>query len=286
MQALISSRKGFYLNFTLTQILLDLNGCIMKLFPIQLTVSLSLFFIILQPAHGEDFNKDVFSPRPFLNSTDYVSQDEGVSGDTWFHPGDSKHYSGIRRKMLRAHQVTGLLTWGLWLATNLAGEKALDSLKPETDLPAMFYLAQDPTNNLPMYGALKYNNPSLLLLSNDQAYINRMLPMYYLITDNAEWESENGSQHKSLAAATIGMYALTASLGLFSPPRFEETHTEGVDSIFLHKGLALVHLAAMLSMGPLGEQIEHGGPSAARKMQNAGWGGFTALSAAIVVVYF
>lgn len=160
--------------------------------------------------------------------------------------------------MLQWHQTAGFALWGLWLATNIKGEEAIRSLKR----------TQEPAANV-------------LLLANP----SQNWPLYYLAMNRSEWHSRRGgSAHRSLAGLTVGAYALTAGLSLLAPSR--DVEYDGFDSVSAHKLLALVHFAAIASMPSLGKRIEHKGPRAARQMQNAGWAGFTALSASIVVFYF
>jgi hypothetical protein len=221
-----------------------------------------------------------FDPRPFVNPLSPGTAD--LSG--WYS--GEKKYAGTRKNILRAHQVAGMTTWLLWLATNLEGEKAYKKLKPDMELPALLFYSQNPATNLPLALAMKYDNPALLLMNGGQNNISGQLPLYYLVRENSEWKAEGGSPHKSLGMATAGMYAVTASLALLAPSRFKEAESEGFDSIFFHKGLAVLHLAAMLALPSLGEKIEHQGPAAAQGMRSVGWAGFSALTLAFGVVYF
>jgi len=209
---------------------------------------------------------------PFLNSGWY-------SGD--------KQYAQTRKRMLRFHQFSGLTTWMLWLATNLEGEEALKELKPKTQLPALFLYSQNPQANLPLYLAMVEDNPAFLFLSGDSNYVTQNYPLYMLVRQNSEWSAgADGDSHKQLAHATAGFYFLTASLALLSPSKSADAKKRGFDSIFFHKGLALLHFAAMASLPALGEDIEHKGKAGAGSMQSAGWAGFTALTMAMFVVYF
>jgi len=160
--------------------------------------------------------------------------------------------------MLQYHQIAGMATWGLWLATNLKGEEAIHSLKRTAELPA-----------------------NALLLANPQ----QNWPLYYIMMEKSQWKARRGgSAHRSLASLTVGAYALTAGLSLLAPSRARET--DEFDSVSAHKLLALVHFAALASMPMLGKKIEHKGPAAARTMQNVGWAGFGSLSVAVAVFYF
>lgn len=173
-------------------------------------------------------------------------------------PEDEAARQMLRHDMLQYHQMAGIATWGLWLATNLKGEEAIHSLRRTAEPVA-----------------------NALLLANPQ----QNGPLYYLIMQNSQWKAKRGgSAHRSLASLTVGAYALTAGLSLFSPARARETGE--FDSVSAHKLLALVHFAALASMPMLGKKIEHKGPAAARTMQNVGWAGFGTLSVAAVVFYF
>ncbi|MCE9599326.1 MAG: hypothetical protein K8S54_15285 [Spirochaetia bacterium] len=165
--------------------------------------------------------------------------------------------TSMRREMLQWHQITGLATWGFWLATNLEGEKALHSLRRTAE----------PTANA-------------LLLLNPQ----ENLPLYYALMSRSEWKATRGGGHRALAGATVAAYALTAGLSVLAPSRERES-TE-FDTVSAHKLLALFHLAALASMPALGKRIEHGGPKAAHSMQRAGWAGLGALTVSIGVFYF
>ena len=164
-----------------------------------------------------------------------------------------------RRTMLNLHQGFGLATWAFWLATNIAGDQALDHLRPANEELANVLLLQDPRNNLPIY--------------------------YYLMR-TSEWKVKGGSPHRSLAGITMGLYFATAGLSLFAPARFEAAERGGWDAMSTHKLLAVFHFAAMLSLPVLGARIEHHGPAAARDMEAVGWAGFSAFSVAVAVFYF
>lgn len=164
----------------------------------------------------------------------------------------------LRHDMLQWHQISGMATWALWLATNLKGEESIRSLR-RTNEPAA----------------------NAILLANPQ----QNWPLYYLVLNNSEWKAKRGGgEHRALAGLTVGAYALTAGLSLLAPSRARETGD--FDSVSAHKLLALVHFAALASMPALGKKIEHKGPAAARRMQQVGWAGFGTLSVAVAVFYF
>ena len=161
--------------------------------------------------------------------------------------------------MLNLHQGFGLATWAFWLATNIAGDRALDHLHPANEEIANVLLLQDPQSNLPIY--------------------------IYLVR-TSEWKVQGGSPHRSLAGMTMGLYFTTAGLSLLAPAKFQAAEHGGWDIMSTHKLLAVFHFAAMLSLPVLGARIEHQGPGAARSMQAVGWAGFGAFSVAVAVFYF
>lgn len=165
----------------------------------------------------------------------------------------------LRRTILDWHQLLGMVTWGLWLATNYEGERALSRLYPRNEPVANYLLLQNPRDNF---------------------------PLYYVLMHNSEWKVRGGSSHRGLASATVGFYLVTAGLALAAPSRYDETDHYVWDGMMVHKVAAILHLAAMLALPSLGKKIEHEGPRGARGMQNAGWGGFAAFSIAIAVFYF
>lgn len=249
----------------------------------------SIFFL----SAGGVLARDLAWDNPFNVSTTYFQQsgEQTDSGGSdagglkgWFS-GDKVH-AKTRKTMISAHQIAGALTWGLWLATNVEGERALKNLRPDMDLPAYALYASDPSQNLPIFMALKYDNPGYIALTNNQSYMQQYIPLYYLLRENSEWSAgAAGDRHRNLAMATTSAYAITATLALLAPSRSRE-FDRGIDSVFFHKGLALLHFAAIAAMPSLGEKIEHEGRSGASGMQTAGWAGFSALSVAIVTVYW
>lgn len=195
----------------------------------------------------------------------------------------------LRRTMLDWHQIMGITTMGLWLATNLAGEEANDHLYSTADEQARFLLLTNPqySNDPLYYFMLQDPGPRSItaeyFLSLDPA---RNAPAYFAMKSAEEWRSrKSGDRHKALAYATFTSYAITASLSFFAPSRIESTEP-GFDSIFFHKAMIPIHLAAMLMMPKLGKDIEHYGPSAAERMEQAGWTGFGALSIAFFTITF
>lgn len=200
-----------------------------------------------------------------------------------------------RRKMLEYHQLSGFITLGLWLATNLEGEKAKDSLYRKSDEYAKVlllshpeYASNDPLYAVSLFQGLDQNSiAATYFLLKDPA---NNLPLYLALKSNEEWYAKNsGDFHKELAYATFGMYALTAGLAFFAPKRVVDSEDSDVNiysPIFAHKALIPFHLAAMLMLPALGQRIEKHGPEAARDMQQVGWAGFGAFSLSLLVITF
>ena len=209
-------------------------------------------FPTVAPVSGEASNLELRIPRPNLQTS---GAETGPNAD---HESVRSRIRW-RRSMLSAHQWTGILAWGFWLATNLAGEQALRGLHRRNEDQLNFFLLQNPQQN----------------------YL-----LWQVARDHAEWESGNGDTHRSLATATWTLYGVSAALAIFAPSRFEEAEREGIDSIFLHKSLALVHFAAMVALPFVAKRVEHDGPAGARAMQTIGWTGFGALTMSAVVLYF
>lgn len=164
-----------------------------------------------------------------------------------------------RRSMLEWHQLAGFVTWGLWLATNLEGERIAGS-----------------------HRRVGEDSMRLLWLSDPDRYT----PLYLLYQENAERHTtKSSSTHIGLAAATGVAYAITASLALFAPSVYDAAEHDGFDSIWWHKALAFIHLAAMIALPALAHRAEEG-PEGVQTMRNVGWTGFGALSMSIAVLYF
>ncbi|TGK23799.1 hypothetical protein EHO98_03820 [Leptospira stimsonii] len=200
-----------------------------------------------------------------------------------------------RRNMLEWHQISGFITLGLWLATNLEGEKAKDSLYRKSDEFAQVLLLTHPeyATNDPLYAVAAFQGLNQNSIAADYFLLKdpaNNLPLYLALKSQEEWEAKNsGSFHKQLAYATFGMYALTAGLAYFAPKRIVDSEDSDVNiysPILAHKALIPIHLAAMLLLPSLGQRIEKHGPEAARDMQQVGWAGFGALSLSLLVITF
>ncbi|TGK33425.1 hypothetical protein EHQ12_06705 [Leptospira gomenensis] len=212
-----------------------------------------------------------------------------------FSPKPEKKDLLIRRSMLEWHQIAGFVTLGLWLAANIEGEKAKDSLYRKSDEYSQLVLLTRPeyANNDPLYVvaiAQGLNQNSIAadyLLLKDPA---SNFPLYLALKSQEEWEAKHsGSSHKQFAYAAFGMYFLTAGLAYFAPKRIVDSEDSDVNiysPIFAHKALIPIHLASMLLLPALGQRIEKDGPDAVRDMQQVGWIGFGAFSLSLLVITF
>ena len=194
------------------------------------------------------------------------NQNQDVPADVSKIMSDQARYDQMqtRREMLGWHQWAGIAAWGLWLATNLSGEQALHNLRRTNDPLIQYFILTAPQNANPL--------PNLALAT--------------ALRDNSRWHSPGSDAHVGLAIATFATYGLAAGLAFFSPDRFEETERGEFDSIFFHKALAFVHLAAMLALPFLAEGPEERGPAGAQAMRAVGWTGFGALTVSVAVFYF
>ncbi len=200
-----------------------------------------------------------------------------------------------RRNFLEWHQLAGFSTLALWLGTNLAGEKASDSLYRKSDEFAQLILLTRPeyANADPLYAvALSTLNRNSIsadyLLLKDPT---NNAPLYFALKSNEEWEArKSGSMHRNLASATFAMYAVTASLAYIAPSRIETEESDSSPRVFspllAHKAMIPIHLLSMLMLPSLGMQIGKEGPHAAQQMSDVGWAGFGALSVAVLMITF
>lgn len=194
-----------------------------------------------------------------------------------------------RREFLNTHQIMGLTTLGLWLATNLVGDEAKESLYSSADEQARFLLLANPgySNDPLYYLAIQEPGPRSFtaeyFLSRDPT---NNAALYLALKSQEEWKSrKSANMHRTLAYATFASYAITAGLAYFAPEGVKSDEP-GIDSIFFHKAMIPFHLAAMFMLPKLGEEIEHRGPSAAEDMEHVGWAGFGALSIAFFTITF
>lgn len=219
----------------------------------RIPASLLIFSCALGALHAEDPGS---STTPVTTTVDASENAQASSLST-------------RRTMLQWHQAAGLLTLGLWLATNLAGERAYDAY------PALGRLVNE-----------ENQSTVLFLLLQDQQRFQTVQPLLLMQLTAYDRFEKRVTAHRGLAQATWGMYALTAGLSLFAPKRYSEADRGGIDSIFIHRALAIVHAAAMLRLAYLGPRMEKGGAGAVRQMKDTGWAGFAALGASFVVMAF
>ncbi len=86
------------------------------------------------------------------------------------------------------------------------------------------------------------------------------------------------SFHKTTLPLTIGLYSTTAALALLSPPKPIRLGRGGIDSITIHRWLAVGHLAGMFITPMLGED------GAGRVHYAMGYATFATFSAAMLTV--
>lgn len=134
----------------------------------------------------------------------------------------------VRRTMLVAHQVMGMLTLGGMVAQGIVGAK--------------------------LYNASGSNYQSLK------------------------------DTHEGLAAAVNVGYFSTAALSLFAPPKMLNER-KGYSSIKLHRGLAIVHLSAMIATNILAGSLE-GNPNLRPYHRAAAYTAFGAFAASMIVIKF
>lgn len=194
-----------------------------------------------------------------------------------------------RRSLLNLHQIGGMTTLALWLATNIEGEKALKSMYRRSDESARMLLLTRPEYAVgdPLYFAA-LRQPDRRSIAADYFLAKdpqRNAPLYFALKQSEEWEARRaGSLHRSLAMATFAAYTVTAGAAFLAPEGVNYKR-EGYDSVFFHKAMIPVHLASMLVLARLGSQVEHR-EGAAYEMQRAGWTGFGALSIAFLTITF
>ena len=134
----------------------------------------------------------------------------------------------VRRTMLVAHQVMGMLTLGGMVAQGIVGAK--------------------------LYNATGSNYQSLK------------------------------DTHEGLGAAVNIGYFSTAALSLFAPPKMLNER-KGYSSIKLHRGLAIIHLSAMIATNILAGSLE-GNPSLRPYHLAAAYTAFGAFAASMIVIKF
>jgi len=100
-------------------------------------------------------------------------------------------------------------------------------------------------------------------------------------------EYELLNKHRNLVKFTIASYYLTASLALFSPPPLVR-HKKETSSISIHKALAWVHFAGMISTPLLGLSVKKSSdPIKARRIHRiSGYITLASLTSAMIVITF
>ncbi len=90
--------------------------------------------------------------------------------------------------------------------------------------------------------------------------------------------------HEALAAGVNFGYFSTAALSLFAPPKMLNER-KGYSSIKLHRGLAIIHMSAMIATNILAGQLE-GNPSLKPYHRAAAFTAFGAFAASMIVIKF
>jgi hypothetical protein len=90
--------------------------------------------------------------------------------------------------------------------------------------------------------------------------------------------------HEGLATAVNIGYFSTAALSLFAPPKMLNER-KGYSSIKLHRGLAIIHLSAMIATNILAGQLEDN-PSLRPYHRAAAYTAFGAFAASMIVIKF
>lgn len=97
--------------------------------------------------------------------------------------------------------------------------------------------------------------------------------------------NENLKQtHEAIAAGVNFGYFSTAALSLFAPPKMLNER-KGYSSIKLHRGLAIVHLSAMIATNILAGQLEHNS-NLKPYHRAAAFTAFGAFAASMIVIKF
>jgi len=90
--------------------------------------------------------------------------------------------------------------------------------------------------------------------------------------------------HEALAAGVNFGYFSTAALSLFAPPKMLNER-KGYSSIKLHRGLAIIHMSAMIATNILAGQLESN-PSLKPYHRAAAFTAFGAFAASMIVIKF
>jgi hypothetical protein len=136
----------------------------------------------------------------------------------------------IRRTMLVAHQIMGMVTLGGMVAQGIVGAKL------------------------------------------------------YTQQQNGTFDHNLKSTHEALASAVNITYFSTAALSLFAPPKMLNER-KGYSSIKLHRGLAVIHLSAMIATNIMAGMLE-GNPSLKPYHRAAAYTAFGAFAASMIVIKF
>ena len=90
--------------------------------------------------------------------------------------------------------------------------------------------------------------------------------------------------HEALAAGVNFGYFSTAALSLFAPPKMLNER-KGYSSIKLHRGLAIIHMSAMIATNILAGQLESN-PNLKPYHRAAAFTAFGAFAASMIVIKF
>lgn len=136
----------------------------------------------------------------------------------------------VRRTMLVAHQIMGMVTLGGMVAEGFVGAK----------------------------------------LYNQQ--------------QNGTFDHNLKQTHEAIASVVNVTYFSTAALSLFAPPKMLNER-KGYSSIKLHRGLAIIHLSAMIATNVLAGMLE-GNPNLKPYHRAAAYTAFGAFAASMIVIKF
>lgn len=110
--------------------------------------------------------------------------------------------------------------------------------------------------------------------------------LYKRIKDNSDYGLK--PLHKNIGKAVNIAYFTDASLSFFSPPPLISNRTVGLNSIKIHKGLAYLHLSAMIATNVFSYQIRNSASSYDYKPihRASAYTAFGAFAAAMIVMKF
>jgi hypothetical protein len=92
--------------------------------------------------------------------------------------------------------------------------------------------------------------------------------------------------HERLGTAVNIAYFTDAGLSLFSPPPLISNRTKGLNSIKMHKGLAVIHLSAMITTNVLANRLSSSNNDLRPYHRAAAYTAFGAFAGAMLVMKF